>query len=99
MSMLGCGYVQNTKILFRAEMIPRKPPFLVVFGYNNCCVSNPNDFNTHTSSKSTSWDGDMRKTYKLYSELKIFLKNLRYLSCLGITIANPNDFNTHTSSK
>ncbi len=27
-----------------------KTPFLVVFGYNKCSVSNPNDFNTHTSS-------------------------------------------------
>ncbi len=99
--MMGWRYAQNTKLLFRAEMIPRKhnfrsflavtievcqiqmsltliplqndhdgmgicakqsnfihsrndsfkTPFWVVFGYNNCSVSNPNDFNTHTSSK------------------------------------------------
>ncbi len=134
---MAWGYAQNTKFLFRAEMIPRKhhfwsflaitiavcqiqmiltlihlknqhvgmgicakhknviqsgkdsqkTPFLVVFGYNNCSVSNPNDFNTHTSSKSTFWDGDMRKTYKLYSELKILFKNLHYLSFMAITTA------------
>ncbi len=27
MSMMGWGYAQNTKILFRAEMIPRKHHF------------------------------------------------------------------------
>ncbi len=27
MSMMGCGYVPNTKNLFRAEMIPRKHHF------------------------------------------------------------------------
>ncbi len=52
-----------------------KTPFLVVFGYNNCSVSNPNDFNTDTSSKWTSWDGDMRKRHKFYSEHKRFLEN------------------------
>ncbi len=76
----------------------QKTPFLVVFGYNNCSVSNANDFNTHTSSKSTCWDGDMRKTYKFYWELKILLKNFNYLSILAITIAMCH-FNTHTSSK
>ncbi len=96
MRMMGWGYVQNTQVLFRAEIIPLKhnfwsflaisfavfqiqmisilitlqydmmgcdmcktlkfysdslkTPFLAVFGYNNCSVSNPNDFNTHTSS-------------------------------------------------
>ncbi len=122
------GDMQNTKILSRAERIPRKhhfwsilaitiavyqiqmiltliplqnqhvvmricakhknfiqsvkdsqkTPFLVVFGCNNCCVSNPNDFNTHTSSKSTCWDGDMRKTQKFYSERKGFLENTMF---------------------
>ena len=98
MSLMGCVYVPNTQILFRAEMIPRKhhfwsflaktiavcqiqmilihippqnehdgmgirakhinfiqcgsdswkTPFLVILGYNNCSVSNPNDLNTHT---------------------------------------------------
>ncbi len=52
-----------------------KTPFLVVFGYNNCNVSNPNDFNTHSFSKSTCWGGDMRKTQKFYSERKVFLEN------------------------
>ena len=85
--MLGWGYAQSTKILFWAEDIAQKHSLFVVFGYNNCCVSNPNDFNTHNSSKSTCWDGDMRKTHKLYSELKIFLKNLHYLSFLAITTA------------
>ncbi len=56
----------------------KKTPFLVVFGYNNCSVSNPNDFNTHISSKSTCWDGDMRKTYKFYSERKGFLDNTTF---------------------
>ena len=28
----------------------QKTPFMVVFGYNNSSVSNPTDFNTHTSS-------------------------------------------------
>ena len=50
-------------------------------------MSNPNDFNTHTSSKTTCWDGDMRKTYILNSELKILLKNHHNLSFLAITIA------------
>ncbi len=86
MSMMGWGYAQNTKFLFRAEMILGKHQS-VVFGYNNCSVSNPNDFNAHTSSKSTCRDGDMRETYKFYSELKILLKNLHYLSFLAITIA------------
>ncbi len=49
-------------------------------------VSNPKDFNTHTSSKSTCWDGDMRETYKFYSELKILFKNLHNLPFLTITI-------------
>ncbi len=35
----------------------------------------------------TMMDGDMRKTYKFYSELKILLKNLHYLSFLAKTIA------------
>ncbi len=65
----------------------QKTPFLVVFGNNNCSVSNQNDFITPTSSKSTCWDGDMRKTYKFNSELKILLKNIHYLSFLAITIA------------
>ncbi len=64
-----------------------KTPFLVVFDYNNCSVSNRNDFYTHTSSKSTCWDGDIRKTYKFYSKQKILLKNLHYLTFLAITIA------------
>ncbi len=64
-----------------------KTPFWVVFGYSNCSVSNANNFNTHSSSKSTCWDGDMRKTYKFYSERKSLLKNLQYLSVLAITFA------------
>ncbi len=48
-------------MLFRAEDIPQKRHFFVVFGYNNCGASNPNDFNIHTSSKSACWDGGMRK--------------------------------------
>ncbi len=46
MSMMGWGYAHNTKILFRAEDIAPKPSLFVVFGYNNCSLSNPNDFNT-----------------------------------------------------
>ncbi len=64
----------------------QKTPLLVVFGYKNSSVSNPNDFNTHTSSKSICWDGDMRKICKFYSELKVLLKNLHQLSFLAITI-------------
>ncbi len=86
MSMMGWVYAQNTQILFWAEHIAQKPSLFVVFGYNNSSVSNPNDFNTHTSSKSTCWDGDMRKTYKFYFELNILLKNLHYLSFFAITI-------------
>ncbi len=85
--MLGWGYAQNTNILLRVEDIAQKPSLFVVFGYNNCSVSNPNDSNPHTSSKSTCWDGDMRKTQKFYSELKILLNNIHYLSFLAITIA------------
>ncbi len=85
--MLGWVYVQNMQILFRAEDIAEKPSLFVVFGYNNCSVSNPHDFNFHISSKSTCWDGYTRKTYKFYSELKILLKNLHYLSFFAITIA------------
>ncbi len=84
MSMLGWGYAQNIQILIWAA---QKPSFFVVFCYNNCSVSSPNDFNTHTSSKWACWDGDMRKTYKFYTELKILLKNHHYLSFLAITIA------------
>ncbi len=84
MSMMGWGYEQNIQILFWAEDIAKKPSLFVVFGYNNCSVSNPNDFNTHTSSKWAWWDGDMRKTQTFYSELKILL---HYLSFLAITIA------------
>ena len=73
MSMMGWGYAQNIQILLCAlENIAQKPSLLVVFGYNNCSVSNPNDFNTHTSSKSACWDGDIGKTYKFYSELKAY---------------------------
>ncbi len=64
-------------------------------------MSNPNDFNTHTSSKSTCWDGDMRKTYKFYSERKGFLENTTFVvfGYNKCSVSNPNDFNTHTSSK
>ncbi len=72
---MGWGYVQNIKILFRAEDIAQKSSLFVVFGNNKCSLSNPNDFNTHISSKSTCWDGDMRKTHKISSELKGFLEN------------------------
>ncbi len=51
MSMMGWGYAQNTQILLSAEDIAQKPSLFVVFGYNNCSVSNPNDVNPHTSSK------------------------------------------------
>ncbi len=50
----------------------------VVFGYNNCIASNSIAFNTHTSSKSACWDGDMRKTHKFNSERQILLKNLHF---------------------
>ncbi len=83
----GMGICAKHNNFFQSRNDSKKTPFLVVFGYNNCNVSNPNDFNTHTSSKSICWDGDMRKTYKVYSELKILLKNLHYLSFLAITIA------------
>ncbi len=79
-----------------------KIPIWVVFGYNNSSVSNPNDFNTHTSSKSTCWNGDMRKSYKYYSEMKIRLKLPSIFVVFGFNnwiMSNPNDFYTHTSSK
>ncbi len=63
------------KIFIQSGNDSKKTQFLVVFGNNNSSVSNPNDFNTRTSSKSTCWDEDMLKTYKFYSELKILLKN------------------------
>ncbi len=62
--MMGWGYVpvkHNNLIQSGNDYL--KTPFLVVFGYNNSSVSNPNDFNTPTSSKSTCWDGNMRKTH------------------------------------
>ena len=52
-----------------------KTPFLVGSGNNNCSVSNANDFNTHTSSKWASLDGDMHKTQNVYSERKWFQWN------------------------
>ena len=51
MTMMGWGYAQNIQILFLAEDVAQKPSLFVVFGYNNCSLSNRNDFNTHTSSK------------------------------------------------
>ncbi len=45
MSIMGWGYAQNIQILFWAEDIAQKPSLLDVFGYNNCSVSNANDFN------------------------------------------------------
>ncbi len=151
MSMLGWRIVQNTQILCRAEMIPRKhnfwsflaiaiavcqiqmiltvkslqnehdgmgicakhtnfiqggnhswkTPFLVVFGYNNCSVTNHYDFKTHTSSYWAWCDGDMCKTHKFCSERKCFLENtifgrFEYNNC---SVSIPNDYSTHTSSK
>ncbi len=67
----GMGMCTKHKIFFQSI----HDSIFVVFGNNDCSVSNPNDFNTHTSSKWAWWDGDMRKTYKCYSVLKILLKN------------------------
>ncbi len=39
------------QIFFQSGNDSYKTSFLVVFGYNNCSVSNPSDFNNHTSSK------------------------------------------------
>ncbi len=47
----GMGICAKHKIFIQSGNDSLKTPFLVVFGYNNCSVSNPNDFNTHTSSK------------------------------------------------
>ncbi len=60
---MGLEYAQNTLILFRAEIIPRKHHFWSFFGYNNSSVSNPTDFNTRTFSKCALWDWNMRKTH------------------------------------
>ncbi len=38
--MLGWRYAQNIQILFWVEAIAEKPSLFVVFGYNNCSVSN-----------------------------------------------------------
>ncbi len=66
----GMQICPKHKNFIQSGNVSQKTPFLVVFGYNNCSVSNPNAFNTHTSSKSTCWDGDMRKTQKFYSQRK-----------------------------
>ncbi len=81
------GICTKHKHFFQSGNDSLKTPFLIVFGYNNCSMSNPNDFNTHTTSKWPWWVGDTRKTYKFYFELKILLKNLHCLSFLAITIA------------
>ncbi len=47
----GMGIRANHKNFIQSRNHSQKTPFLGVFGYNNCSVSNPNDFNTHTSSK------------------------------------------------
>ncbi len=63
-------------------------------------VSNPNDFNTHTCSKWSWWDGDSRKTQKFYSERKWFLERINFgrFGYNNCSASNKNDFNTHTSS-
>ncbi len=78
--MMGWRYVQNTKILVSAVMSPRKHHFwsflaITIAVYQ---IQNFNDFNTHTSSKSTCWDGDMRKTQKFYSERIGFIENTTF---------------------
>ncbi len=74
---VGMGIRVKHTIFILTEDIAQKPSLFVIFGYNNCSVSNPNDFNIHTFSKSTCWVRYMRKMYKFYSELKILLKNLQ----------------------
>ncbi len=74
----GMGICAKHKNFIQCGTESQKTPFLVVFGYNKCSVSNPNDFNTHTSTKSTCWDGDMSKTQKFYSERKGFLENTTF---------------------
>ncbi len=61
--MLGWGYAQNTKILFWAEDIAQIPSLFVVFGYNNCSVSNPN-VTRYTKTRLTSQNFILRKTTK-----------------------------------
>ncbi len=47
----GIGMCAKYKNVIQSGNNSYKTPFLVVFGYNNCSVSNPIDFKTHTSSK------------------------------------------------
>ncbi len=84
---VGMGICAKHTNSIKSKRYCSKTSIFVVFVYNNCSVSNPNDFfNTHTTWKSTCWDKDMRKTYKFYSERKIFLKKHSFLSFLAITI-------------
>ncbi len=98
---VGMGYAQNIQILFWAEHIAQNPSLFVVFGFNNCSVSNPNDFNTHTSSKSICWDGICAKHTNFilswtYCSKPFIICRFGFNNC---SVSNPNDFNTHTSSK
>ncbi len=68
---------------------------------NNCSVSNPNDFNIHTSSKWAWWDGDMPKHTNFIQSGDHSGKTplLVVFGCNNCSVSNRNDFNTYTSSK
>ena len=98
MSMMGWGYAQNTKCLFRAELIHSKHHFWLFLVITIAVCQIQNDFNTHTSSLWGWWDGDMRKNFMQignYSLKTPFFVVSCYNNC---SVSNPNDFNTYTSS-
>ncbi len=84
---VGMGISAKHTNFIQSARYCSKTCIFVIFGYNNWSASYWSTINTHTSSKWACWDGDMHKTYKLYFELKILLKNHHYFSFLAITIA------------
>ncbi len=70
MSMMGWRYAQNTKIVFRAEMIPRKHHFWSFLAITIAVCQIQMILTLRPFQNEHDRIGDMRKTQNLYSERK-----------------------------